>query len=103
MAFASQTVGTGRPIVFRGAHVQVVPDASTIIPIPLGADGIIMSTGAAGIRMKLDGTAPTAALGILIITPSHPYVLDFGPGQKEIRVINVTATQTLDYQFYSVL
>ena len=77
--------------------------ASTGLTIPTLPDGskptaCVLRCETQNVRWRDDNTAPTATVGMLMITTDEPYFYD-GPLDK-IRFIEVTASAKLNISYY---
>lgn len=65
---------------------------------PAGATAIMISTSTKDVRFTLDGTAPTASVGFLLVSGATPIIVPIGPGVS-LKVIEVAASAVLQYQW----
>lgn len=95
-------------IIPVSTHQTATPDAATTLTPPtlqMGnvtytATGLYLSTDTTNIRFTLDGTTPTTTVGFLL-TPTLGVVrIDLDSGASRLRVINVTAANTIQFQWF---
>ena len=70
----------------------------TAVPGGPAAYGVIQNNGTSGVRWRDDGTAPTAAVGMLLPAGSE---LDYSGDLALIQFIEVAAGAVLDVNFYA--
>jgi hypothetical protein len=72
--------------------------ASTGLTVPAGADLVVLSIEAQGVRYRDDGTAPTAAIGMLLPSGS---VFEYTGNIGALRFIQATAGAIVNAAYYS--
>jgi hypothetical protein len=83
-----------------GAHTENASLSSAVtLTKPEGAHAIIMQCFDQNVRYRLDGTNPDADTGFRLTAGNDPVVIPV-PGD-DVRVIEETATATLQYQWLS--
>ena len=83
----------------NGSHTQNATISSAVtITAPAGATLMIVQAIDTNIRLTLDGTVPTTTKGFRLTAGRDPIILSVTPGQL-IKVIEETATATIEYQF----
>ena len=98
-------IKTGRvPVVtgfapVSGDHTQR-DDLATVktITVPSDAGVWMVQASTQNVRFTLDGTTPTATKGFLITAAQAPLYIPV-EGASSIKVIEVSTTAVLDYQF----
>lgn len=90
-------VGIAQPTLV-GAQASATPSSATPIPVPAGANGVILGAFTANVIYTLDGSTPDADDG---------FIVEFGKAPQWVRIptncANVTVfsgTGKLIYQFY---
>jgi hypothetical protein len=87
------------PFKVIGAHTQNGSLSTVVsITVPAGASQMMLQTHTQNVRFTLDGTAATTTLGFLLVADAAPIIISVSPSQL-VRVIEVTTTAVLDYQF----
>lgn len=69
-----------------------VSSATSLTSTVQPADKLLISVATQNIRMRADGTAPTATTGILMTTGNSPYWLDNFNKTSDLQFIEVTGT-----------
>ncbi len=88
------------PLSPTGSYQQLVnPATSTALTVPPGARYAMLNVeGANGIRMRDDGTAPTATVGILLTAGTNYW---YTGKLAAVRVIAGGAAGTLNVLYYA--
>lgn len=85
------------PVV--GSHTQPADISSAVeIEVPATAGIWYAQCATQNVRFTLDGTTPTASKGFVIKAGEPPIKVPVEPGST-IKVIEVSATAVLEYQF----
>lgn len=80
------------------SHSRVTSlSSATTIAIPDGADKVTLQAKTKNVLLTLDGTTPTATLGLELVANTF-YVVDLGVGHQ-IKVIEKEASASLEYLF----
>lgn len=86
------------PYVASGAHTQLTGLSSAKpILIPTSASGVIVQAITQNVRMRMDGTSPTASMGFQIRAGDPAIYIPSQVGTT-LRFIEETASATLEYQ-----
>lgn len=95
---ANQPVTIGfQPYQFVGAHQTYTPNASTGIPVPAGANALLLQAVGQNVRVKFDAAAPSASAGFQLRAGDPPILIVLHEGQF-FYVINEVAGGTLEVQ-----
>lgn len=87
-----------QPLQVVGNHSTYLPSAVTPIPVPNGANALLMQATGQNVRIKLDGTNPTTGGGFQIRAGDPPFLLVVQPNSPPILALQETATATLEVQ-----
>lgn len=90
-----------QPYQIIGNHATYLPSVVTPIPMPAGANAMLVQATGQNVRIKLDGTSPTTGGGFQIRAGDPPFLLPLMPqaaGQPSILALQETATATLEVQ-----
>jgi len=86
------------PFAVVGAHVRNATLSSAVtLTSPTGANTLWITVETQNVRMRLDGTAPTATTGLLLYA-GQTYILAMSAGQS-IKVIEEAASAVINYQW----
>jgi hypothetical protein len=90
------------PSALAGTHGQnTTLSSAQTIAIPAGANYVILSAQSQDVRIRLDGTAPTATVGFLINADADPVGIPVA-ADAVIKAIETAASAKLDYQFLTL-
>lgn len=79
-------------------YQQITPTVATALTVPTGATTAVFRVEAQTVRWRDDGTNPTAAVGMLMLTADAPYVYT-GP-LTLIKFIETTSGAKLNVSYY---
>lgn len=71
--------------------------ASTALTVPKGAQGCYLQAEAQNVRLRDDGTAPTASVGMILVTNQ---IFEYTGDPSKIRVIQVAASGILNVIYF---
>lgn len=87
------------PLSPVGSHVRNDALGQAVeVAVPAGARQFIFSVETQAIRLTLDGTTPTAAIGFPYATATTPYMLPVTEGVT-LAIIAQVAGAVINYQF----
>lgn len=72
-------------------------NAAVTLTAPAGANTLWLTVETQNVRVRFDGTAPTATVGLLLYA-GQTYILAMSPSQA-IQVIEATASAVINYQW----
>jgi hypothetical protein len=83
-----------------GAHNSGLAISSAVsLTIPAGASKLMIQALTQNVRFTLDGTAATTSLGFQLKAGDPPVIIPLAPLTPVVKVIEETATASLQYQF----
>lgn len=90
------------PYVTVGAHTQNASLGGIVsIPVPEGANGLLVQAITQNIRYTLDGSGPTPTKGFRLTAGNDPILIPLTEG-KAVKFTQETATATLEYQAIAI-
>ena len=82
-----------------GSHTQNTSLSSAVsITVPPQATHVLLQAQTQDVRVTIDGTAPTATKGFLVVAAWDWTILPV-PSNGTLKAIEVAASAKLDYQF----
>jgi len=84
-----------------GTCTRVALTTAQTVTLPANANSILISADGQPIRFTIDGTTPTATLGITLAV-NQPLRLDLYP-KAVLNAIETAASGFLNYQFLQIL
>lgn len=69
------------------------------VAVPDDATAILLQAETQNVRIRYDGTAPTTAIGLILIAGDAPIRLDGKATLRNLKAIEVTASAKLNYAF----
>lgn len=92
-------VGTVPANLIPKGHQQLTPSAATGLTVPDGAKYAAIRTTGQNIRIRDDGTNPTALIGLVIGTGDvNPFW--YVGNLHELKMVQVAASATVDVLYY---
>lgn len=91
------------PIVYQpyqvaGAHQSLTVATLTSVPLPSGANGLIIQAVTQNVRITLDGSSPSATRGFQIKAGDAPVLLLMQPNSPTLLAIQEVAGAILEVQ-----
>lgn len=88
------------PAGLKSHHFEVldVSSAASLNSTGLSADRLLISVETQSIRMRADGTAPTANTGVLLLAANSPYWLDNFNKTSDLQFIEVASAAVVNVQ-----
>lgn len=74
--------------------------SAVTLTVPAQADWILISVQTQNVRVTLDGTTPTASLGLVLVADQDPIALPVVSGGT-VKVIEEAASAAIDYNFWA--
>ena len=85
-----------------GSHTRNASLSSAVeLSIPAGANWLWIAAETQNVRITLDGTTPTATVGMLLYASNPGEYIAVGTGMT-IQVIEATSGGVINYQFLSL-
>jgi len=82
-----------------GSHTQNTSlSSAATIAVPPRATYMMAQAQTQNVRLRFDGTAPTATVGFLLTAGGEPVLIPV-PSNGQVKAIETTASAKLDYQF----
>lgn len=69
------------------------------VAVPDDAVAVLLQAETQNVRFRVDGTAPTTAVGLILIAGDAPIRLDGRDAMRNLKVIEVAASAKLNYCF----
>lgn len=92
-----QTEWWGTPLGYQ----QITSlSSATALTVPSGASIAVLQAETQNVRIRDDGTNPTASVGMIISTTAEPFVYRGDLGR--IKAIQVSASAKLNISYYGV-
>ncbi len=83
-----------------GAHINRADLATAqTLTVPAGATLLLVQAETQNVRLRFDGTAPTASIGFVVKAANDPIAYPVNDGMV-IKAIEVATTAVLQGQFY---
>jgi hypothetical protein len=84
------------------SYVQVTSlGSATTLTIPAGARGAHIQAESQNVRYRLDGTSPTASVGMILYAGDPPTVLTDFAGLNAAKFIEVTGSAKLNVHYFN--
>lgn len=87
-----------QPYQVAGNHQSLGVAALTSVPLPTGANGLILQAVSQNVRIRLDGIAPAASVGFQIKAGDAPVLLLMQPNSPTLLAIQEAAGAILEVQ-----
>jgi hypothetical protein len=69
------------------------------VAVPLDAIAVLLQAETQNIRLRYDGTAPTASVGFVLVAGDAPIRLEGKGKLRNLKVVEVAASAKLNYGF----